>query len=211
MVGPPVLRGAGAVVAVASSRIVRRARVLHGVWPHLMQGSDRCIIAVSHRQPRRGDTGVAPLIRHSDASLVGGVAVSRVSCTSNSAIAAMTPTPGERPVGPAAVEGRPRSNKSTMATTLVSGQLNMTQKLLAGFEQRRVDSAVASRATPTNSGAVAGQAPSPQAARRPLALGESGRRGNLDRPRFRQSGPVPPGFADPCCPYRGRGRHHRPR
>jgi hypothetical protein len=149
--------------------------------------------------------------RHCDGSLVGGVAVSRVSCTSNSAIAAMTPTPGERPVGPAAVEGRPRSNKSTMATTLVSGQLNMTQKLLAGFEQRRVDSAVASRATPTNSGAVAGQAPSPQAARRPLALGESGRRGNLDRPRFRQSGPVPPRFADPCCPYRGRGRHHRPR
>src|SRR5271167_2489075 len=105
----------------------------------------------------------------------------------------MTSTPGERPVGPAAVEGRPRSNKSTMATTLVSSQLNMTRKLLAGFEQRRVDSAVASRATPTNSGAVAGQAPSPQAARRPLALGESGRRGNLDRPRFRQSGPVPPG------------------
>jgi hypothetical protein len=45
--------------------------------------------------------------RHCDGSLVGGVAVSRVSCTSNSAIAAMTPTPGERPVGPAAVEGRP--------------------------------------------------------------------------------------------------------
>jgi len=73
--------------------------------------------------------------RHCDGSLVGGVAVSRVSCTSNSAIAAMTPKPGERPVGPAAVQGRPRSNKSTMATTLVSGQLNMTQKLLAGFEQ----------------------------------------------------------------------------